>query len=121
MLSQPQKEKLELSLVAVFLALVMAASMALVLALVFKNKSDYENALNKPPTLFEVEERCEQEFWTTDLIVYEMVEEGEGIAIYTIKANGLYFKVKFGIKNNWGSGVYWDYIDYKPIAESEIK
>ncbi len=113
-----EKKDTLLGFIALIFVLLLSAGMTTFVVIHTNNKRN--KLAENPPTINEVEERLEEVFYTTDVIVFEMYDNYETTAIYTVKANGFYYRVRFSIHSAM-LDYWWDYNDYVLVAESSRK
>lgn len=99
-----RKEKIVIAITVPLLVLVLVGEIAW---FVNKQNNNYEKCCNNPPTYNWIEEDLERVFWTTNVMVYDDDEE-ENHILYTVGANGFYYKVHYAISGSFMS-YHWKY------------
>ena len=84
------------------------------------NKTNYNKTINNPPNQDWLEEDLEKVFLSTDVYVYPNIEHIDKDMFLTVRANGLYYKVHYYLKQSFASW-YWEYDRYIEIKEIEVE
>ena len=112
--AEKTKKRRETILLIVAIIALIGVLIGGIIGMVQYDRREYQKTIANPPSIGYVEEDLEDVFMTTYVVVIKEDNQVDQI-FYTVEANGLTYKVKYGIYGNF-LNFYWKY-----VAHIEIK
>jgi len=97
-----------------FVALI-GTTISLLVGLIYLDKKEFQNCIDNPLTINEVEEELEYIFMTIFVVVNESEQEEDEI-YYDVEANDLNYRVRYKIEHYYPSNYGWEYQSHIQIG-----